>query len=210
MKRNRRLAVLSLALSLAGISLLSGIASSGCSAPRGRIMGEEEEGLVGYRAAGAETYDRLVEGTVGKLLDRVSASNRGLAKLRVAFLALENKTSEPLGSFHDQITELIDTSINNSERFQTISSRFVEAGLRESRLRRDDLFIPRHQRTFKEVLEQSGHPVECLLFGTLTSGTTRGGSDIKQVDYMLTLELIDIETGTNQKDSVRLRKEYEK
>ena len=129
--------------------------------------------------------------------------------MKVAFVELENKTSEELGDQYEQIRQFIDTSINTSEKFRTISDRFVDAALRESRLRTDQLFIPVHQRTFAGTLEQSGHPVEFLLFGTLTSGTTRGDS-VRQVGYALTLELVHITTGDNQKETVRLRKAYTK
>ncbi len=179
----------------------------GCRTPEGRIMGDEEEGYVGNRAAGSSTYDRLIEGAVAKILDRTAAAHAGTGDLRVAFLGVENKSREALGDFHDQIYQFIDTSINTSERFRTISSRFVEAALRETRIKSDQLFIPQHRRAFAQTLEASGHPVEALLFATLTSGTTRG-EGVRQVDYALTMELVDIQTGDNQKESVRLRKAY--
>ena len=177
------------------------------SNPKGRIMGDEEEGYVGAREAGASTFDRLIEGTVSRLLQRFQSEHPGDGARRVAFLGLENKTSEPLGAFHEQIYQLVDTSVNNSRVFRSISSRYVEAALREGRLRRDDLFIPAHQRTFAEVLEKLDQPVQSIHFGTLTSGTTHGDG-VRQVDYMLTLELVDIASGDSQKDSVRLRKAY--
>ena len=41
--------------------------------PKGRIMGDEEEGYVGTREAGASTFDRLIESTVSRLLERQPA-----------------------------------------------------------------------------------------------------------------------------------------
>lgn len=182
----------------------------GCgSAPKGRIMEEGEGDLVGTKAAGAGTYDRLIEGAVTKLLNRQSAAKKGLSQIKVAFMGLENASAEDLGDFHRQIYELIDTSVNTSERYRTISNKFVNAALRESRLRVDQLFLKKHRTTFIQTLEVSGNPVEFLLFATITSGTTRG-EGMKQRNYMLTLEIVDVVTGYNDKESARIRKEYTK
>jgi hypothetical protein len=195
---------------MAGIVALAGaIMVAGCSTPQGRIMGSEEEDYVGAKAAGSATYDRLIEETVGKLLNRQSAAQKGLGQIKVAFLGVENKSAEDLGDLQEQIYELIDTSINTSNRYRTVSDRFVKAALRETRLRTDELFLPKQRREFIQTLESQGNPVEFLLFAKLTSGTTRG-EGVKQRAYMLTLELVDVETGFNDKESARIRKAYER
>lgn len=191
--------------------LLGGLlAFSGCSGPSGRLMTDEEDDYVGARTAGQETWDRLVEGSVGKLLNRVVASNQGLAKTRVAFVGLENKSSEALGDWRDQLIATIATAINTSERFTMVSDRYVSAGLREARVNRDDLFLPKNQRAFAAALEQAGNPVEALLFASIQSGTTRGGGDVRQVKYSLTLELVDLATGEPVMEKVDIRKAYTK
>jgi len=180
----------------------------GCSSgKKGRIMGEGEQDYVGKDAAGSATYDRLIEDSVTKLLRRQSAAKTGLSQLKVAYLGVENKSAEDLGDFQDQLFQLIDTSINKADRFRTISSRYVNAALKETRLRRDQLFIPKHRREFIKTLETQGNPVEFLLFSTITSGTTRG-EDVKQRAYALTMELVDVETGYNDKETARIRKAY--
>ncbi|MBN2490748.1 MAG: penicillin-binding protein activator LpoB [Planctomycetes bacterium] len=191
-------------LALAGVVMISG-----CRTPQGRIMGEEEQDYVGAKTAGSATFDRLIEETVTKLLNRQSAAQRALGQLKVAFLGVENKSIEDLGDFQEQIYEQIDTSINNSNRYRTVSDRFVNAALRDTRLRAEELFLPKQRREFIQTLEASGNPVEFLLFAKLTSGTTRG-DDVKQRAYMLTLELVDVETGFNDKESTRVRKAYTK
>jgi hypothetical protein len=191
-------------------ALLAVVMLVGCSSsPEGRIMDEGEDDIVGNRTAGAATYDRLIEGAVTKLLNRQSASTKGLSQVRVAFMGLENKSIEDLGDFHTQIYQLIDTTVNTAQRYRTISNRFVSAALRETRLRVDQLFLPKHRRAFVKTLEADGNPVEFLLFATITSGTT-SASSAKQRNYMLTLELVDVETGYNDKESQRIRKEYSK
>ncbi len=192
-------------LFLSSLVLILGACSSH---PQGRIMTADENDLIDNRGAGAATYDRLIEGAVQKLLQLHSASNQGTGKLKIATLAIENASGEELGDWNDHIFELIDTSINRSGRYQTISTRFVNEALRETRLRTEQLFLPKHRRAFMGVLETRGTPVECLLFPKLTRGTTRASRDQTQRNYMLTLELVDVQTGWNDKVSERLRKTF--
>jgi len=189
--------------------LVAVLAFAGCRQPQGRLMEEDEEDLVGARSAGAETFNRLIEGAVTKLLNRQSASKAGFAKNRVAFVALENKSAEELGDWKEQVYQVIDTSIETSDRYEPISVRYIEAGLKETALRPDQLFIPRNMRAFAGVLETQGQPVDYLLYATLTSGTT-SGVELRQRDYLLTMELVHIATGTYDKESQRVRKEYVK
>jgi hypothetical protein len=59
------------------------------------------------------------------------------------------------------------------------------------------------------VLEQQGQPFEYFLFATITSGTTRDNSSYQR-DYLLTLELTNIQTGQYDKESAKIRKGYHK
>ncbi|MEQ8765283.1 MAG: penicillin-binding protein activator LpoB [Planctomycetota bacterium] len=190
-----------LALVLLAVGLVA------CASPEGRIMDDSEEDYVGKDAAGAASYDRLIEGAVQKLLQQHSATGRGVDQLKIACLEFENAGSEELGDWQNQLFDLINTSINQSMRYRTISDRFVSAGLRETRLRRDDLFIPAKRRQFIDVMESAGNPVDALLFPKLTTGSTRG-EDTRQRNYLLTLELVDVKTGENEQVSERLRKAY--
>ncbi len=178
-----------------------------CSSPPGRIMDDSEEDYVGSGAAGAASYDRLIEGAVQKLLQQHSATARGVDQLKIACLEFENAGAEDLGDWQNQLFDLINTSVNQSMRYRTVSDRFVTAGLRETRLRRDDLFIPAKRDQFAEVMRSSGSPVDALLFPKLTTGSTRG-DDVRQRNYLLTLELVDVKTGENEQVSERLRKAY--
>ncbi len=192
--------------SLAGWCLLvAAIGCVGCRSDRsGRILDENEDDYVGSRAAGAATYDRLINESVSKLLARPGAAAGG-EKLRVAYLGVENASAEDLGDFREQIFDLIDTSISTSGRYESLSGRFVERALREAGLKRDDLFLPKYRRTFAQVLEKSDSPVDFLLFSKITSGTTEGES-VRQRNYLLTLELVDIETGQREQEAARIRK----
>ncbi|AMV26396.1 hypothetical protein VT84_18505 [Gemmata sp. SH-PL17] len=203
---------------LAGTSLAGFSASAllGCRGQQvGEVMKDNKKDLVGNTAAGAETYKPLIDEALGKLLARQGAGLQPVSApvptpKRICFVGLENKSSEEIGDFKEQIIETIDTRISTSQTFSQVSRKFTEAGLREARLRPDELFLPAKQRQFLAVMESAGAPFDYLLFATVTSGTTRSTSDNTQKDYMLTLELVNIQTGTPDKESASIRKGYRK
>lgn len=201
---------------------VTGVAGlTGCRATqKGTVLKDGQADMVGSHAAGAETYKPLIDESLGKLLARQStvpvvvaaggAAPPGvIGPKKICFVGLENKSSEELGDFKDHIVEIIDNRINEPGVFLPISRRFTDAGLRECRLRPDELFLPMNQRKFLAVMEAQGQPFDYLLFATVTSGTTRDNG-ASQKDYMLTLELVNIRTGTPDKESATLRKGYAK
>ncbi len=188
----------------------------GCrSTQKGKVLTEGQPDMVGSHAAGAETYKPLIEESLGKLLARqpvvsIQPVSGGLpGQKKICFVGLENKSSEELGDFKAHITETIDNKINSSGAFVQISPRVAQAALMQCRLRPDELFLPMNQRKFQAVMEAQQQPFDYLLFATITSGTTRDNA-ASQKDYMLTLELVDIRTGTPDKESACLRKGYTK
>jgi hypothetical protein len=128
-------------------------------------------------------------------------------RMHVCFVGVENKTAEEIGDFKEQIYESIDSKLIESSTFAPVSRRYVEAGLREARLRPDQLFIPDNMRMFVAIMEQQGQPFDYLLFAKLTSGTTRENKDYQR-DYLLTLELVDIRSGQQDKQSATISKGY--
>jgi hypothetical protein len=199
------------------VSVLALIAAqSGC---RGRqtaqVLKPGEADMVGSHTAGAETYKPLIDEAVAKLLARHSTQvvpvgyegDVPLPGRRVCFVGVENKSSEELGDFKEQIYQHIDTRILESQTYQAISRRFVEAGLMECRLRPDQLFVPENMRIFTGVMEKQGQPFDYLLYATVTSGTTRSNADYQR-DYVLTLEMINIRSGKAEKESAALSKGY--
>jgi hypothetical protein len=169
--------------------------------------------MVGSHQAGGETWKPLMDEAVAKLLGRHAMARQPLPNgqvpppLRICFVGVENKSSEEIGDFKDQIYEQIDSRILESQVFQPVSKRFVEAGLLQSRLRPDMLMVPNYMRTFTAVMEQQGQPFDYLLYATITSGTTRENKDYQR-DYLLTMELIDVHTGQYDKQSASLSKGY--
>lgn len=188
----------------------------GCRHRVGHVLNDQQPDMVGSTTAGAETYKPLIDEAVAKLLARhcsqfqtVSHDQLPPPPKRICFVAVENKSAEELGDFKDQIYQLVDTQILESELFHPVSKRFVDSALRETRLRPDQLFQPQNMRVFASSLEQQGQPFDYLLYATVTSGTTSANHDYQR-DYLLTLELVDVTTGDYDKQSASLRKGYHK
>jgi hypothetical protein len=195
------------------------LTNSGCRGTQyARVVKPGEKEMVGSHQAGQETFRPLVDEAVTGLVARhavppqamqVSAGPELLPppKMRVCFVGVENKTAEEIGDFKEQIYENIDTKLLECGNCAPISRRYVEAGLRELRLRPDQLFVPDNMRMFAGLMAQQGQPFDYLLFAKLTSGTTRENHDYQR-DYELTLELVDIRTGEQDKQTASLSKGY--
>lgn len=195
-----------------------GLMNAGCKGTQyARVIKPGEREMVGSHQAGQETFRPLIDEAVGKLVARhevpplrqVSTGPEVLPppRMRVCFVGVENRTAEEIGDFKEQIFEQIDTRLLECNSCTPISRRFVEAGLCTLRLRPDQLFIPENLRAFVGLMEQQGQPFDFLLFAKLTSGTTRENADYQR-DYELTLELVNIHTGEQDKQSASLSKGY--
>ena len=202
-------------ITLATTTLItSGIGCRGMQ--RAKVLSATDQDKVGSHEAGAETWKPLINEAVGRMMGRqiqeiqqASLAGMPTGRKRICFVGVENKSSEEIGDFKEQIYEHIDTQLSQSELYGPISRRYVEAGLRDSRLRPDDLFIPSNQQLFITVMQKMNQPFDYLLFAKITSGTTRDNKSYQR-DYLLTLDLVDINTGEYTKESATLRKAYSK
>ncbi len=211
---------------LPAVAILCGLA--GCRATQfARVIQPGEDTMMGSHQAGQETFCPLVNEAVSKLLGRHATEGVQQVSLqlpgdgsavpgtemlpapvkRICFVGVENKSVEDIGDFKEQIYEIIDQRIIESQVFQTLNRRFVDAGLRDARLRPDQLMVPEQMRAFAEKMEQQGQPIDYLLYATITSGTTQANRDYQR-DYLLTLELVDVRTGGYDKQSAELSKGY--
>ena len=184
-----------------------------------RVIKPGEKEMIGSHQAGQETFRPLVDEAVTKLVARHAPGPQIMhqaslgpeplppPKMRVCFVGVENKTAEEIGDFKEQIYESIDSRLLESGTFLPVSRRYVEAGLREARLQPDQLFIPDNMRMFAGLMAQQGQPFDYLLFAKLTSGTTRENRDYQR-DYELTLELVDIRSGEQDKQTAAISKGY--
>lgn len=207
-------------LSVVGeFALFGGAAQAiGCRSNKqtAKVLNDSDRDMVGSHTAGAETWERLIPESVGKLLARQSTdiqmvSHDGVpCRKRICFVGLTNESSEEIGDWGAQIYESIDTAVNESQVFEVINRRFVEAGLRECRIRPEDLFLPAKRDEFKMAMQRQEQPFDYLLYAKITSGTTRSNNKDYQRDYTLTLELIEMAGGHTDKEHSKIRKGYGK
>lgn len=199
---------------LAAAALLAG-PMAGCRGKQyATVRDPAKEDMVGSHAAGAETFKPLVEQAVGEMLARhcgptVAPTGEALPPQpkRICFVAVENKSSEEIGDFKDQLYQTIDMKIVQSQVFQPVNKRFVDAGLMQCRLRPDVLMVPQNMRTFVAIMEQQQQPFDYLLYATITSGTTRSNKDMQR-DYQLTLEMLNVHDGSYDKQAATISKGY--
>ena len=216
----------SLAAILVGCLLFAGCAGR----QYGHLLAADDKNMVGSHAAGAATWNPLVDEAVAKLLGRCPPAVQAVAfesqadaisppqpigsalaggPSTVCFIGVQNSGAEEMVDFKEQLYERIDGQINSVEAFRGVSRRMVDAALLETRLRPDSLFLPHNQQTFAAALGRQGIPVDYLLYAKITTGTTDRNKS-SQRDYMLTLEMVNVHTGEYLKESATIRKGYSK
>ncbi|MGB7346139.1 MAG: penicillin-binding protein activator LpoB [Pirellulaceae bacterium] len=207
--------------------------AAGCAGRQyGHLLTSNDKDMVGSHAAGAATWNPLVDESVAKLLGRCPTAVRpvtfegdlsqhhlalgapsgaplALGPANVCFIGIENKSAEEMLDFKDQLYERIDSQINSADSFRVVSRRMVDAALVATRLRPDSLFLPQNRTAFANALGQQGTPIDYLMYATITSGTT-DRNKTSQRDYLLTLEMVNIHTGDTVKESAKIRKGYSK
>jgi hypothetical protein len=201
------------------VSLFAISLTSGCrNRQHAHVLSQSDNDMVGSHTAGAETWKPLIDESVGRLLAHSAATIHkashtttadGPPQRTVCFVGVENRSSEEIGDFREQIYEHIDSLISGNDQFRMISRRYVEAAMAECRCKPDLLVLPERQRQLQAALERVDQPFDYLLFASITSGTTQSNGDYQR-DYLLTLELLDIHTGESLKDKAMLRKGYHK
>ncbi|MDA1230923.1 MAG: penicillin-binding protein activator LpoB [Planctomycetota bacterium] len=193
---------------------------AGCrNRQKAHVLSQNDKDMVGSHTAGAETWKPLIDESVCRLLAKSSSTvhqashstidGEGSVSRSVCFVGVENRSSEEIGDFKEQIYEHIDSLISQDPQFKMISRRYVEAAMLDCRCRPETLVLPARQRELQMALERIDQPFDYLLFASITSGTTNSNGDYQR-DYLLTLELLNIHTGDSQKDSAMLRKGYTK
>ena len=196
--------------------LLATVLITGCRTNQSaRVMTPDEADVVGSHQAGAETFGPLVDQAVMDLLmkngyqvEPAGMNSTPSEKLRVCFVDFENASIEEMGDFKLQIYDRIDGCVNRSQSYEMVDRRWVETGLRELRISPDQLFLPSYQAQFLSLMANQGRPIDCLLYASLTSGTTNNNQSNYQRDYQLTLRLINVRTGTSVVQNATLRKVY--
>lgn len=181
----------------------------GCKgSPKGRVKSGDEGDLVGSKAAGAETYNALIEEATRKLLTAEAARFPEGEVRKIAFVGIENRGAEELGDIRESTNQIIETVIFQAKRYDMIGQRYVEHGLQVNSMRAEDLFLHDGREKFVSVLRAEGQDPDYLLWAVYTTLSTTGEKE-RQRDYLLTLELIDARSGRlMQKETARVRKAY--
>ena len=187
------------------------LAASACTGPSARMKDEDEGTLVDVRRGGTETWKELIRRSVDELL----AANRerfadASEKPAIAFIGVQNKGSEELGEFKAAVSTEITTALVNSGIYRNVSVRLVQAAQRETGIRQaDDLVVARHREAFMACLNRDGITPKFFVFGTVTTMTSRGNSEMERT-YQLTLEMMNSSSGeTVTQKTVEVRKAYE-
>lgn len=181
------------------------------------VLNEHDRDMVGSHTAGAETWEPLIEQSVSELLAKESTSIQPASfdgtpsKKKVCFVSISNKGCEEMGDYGENMYDKMTVWISDSEMFAMVNRRYVEAGLRACGLRPDDLFLPENQRKFAAAMEKTDQPIDYLLYGNITTATTKSNGKDYQRKYQLTLELVNIHNPTDSHMiSKELRKGYHK
>lgn len=206
---------------LRAATLLAVLCLVGCATQRGKVVDDDAPVRVGSARAGAEIYDPAAEAAVAGLLEQaarnpVSSGDVGktVAQIteeygvrKICFLGVENAGGEEMGDIREDLTEVIRTKIARSDVFETIDSRMATAGLREAGLRVEDLLLPEKRERFADALGENEAPFDYILFAKVTTATTVDNKD-SQVKYSLTLDLVNVRTGASIRETVSLKKNY--
>lgn len=193
-------------------AILAASLAAGCTGPGARVKSADEGTEVDVRRGGTETYKQLIHDGVTDLLNTVKAQLANSSeKPLIAFVGVENRSSEELGEFRAAMNNEIETAIMNHGIFVMISRRAVDAAKRESNVRdAADLTTARPREAFMAVLNRDGKPPQYLLFGEVTTMTSSGNKSSERT-YQLTLQLMDSSNGVIQAQKlVEVRKEYTK
>lgn len=192
------------------VALAAAFLAAGCTGPSARVKSGDEGDLVDVRKGGTETYKELIRKGVSELLaeHRLTLGNSA-EKVMIAFVGVENRSSEELGEFRASMNNEITTALVNSRLYSMLSMRAVDAAKRESNIRSvDDLTVARPREAFLGVLNKDGQAPQYLLFGEVTSMTSSGNNS-RERTYQLTLQLMDSSNGVIQTQKmVEMRKEY--
>ena len=202
-------------------ALLTLVFLVGCATQQGKLVDADAPTRVGSHRAGTEIYDPAAEAAVAGLLEQaarapISSADAGktVAQLteeygvrKICFLGVENAGGEEMGDIREDLAEVVRTKIARSDVFETIDSRMATAALRETGLRVEDLLLPEKRERFAAALGESETPFDYILFAKVTTATTVDNKD-SQVKYSLTLDLVNVRTGSSIRETVSLKKDY--
>ena len=144
------------------VALTAAVTVIGCRSNKqyAHVLDNNDKDMVGSHEAGAETWKPLIDESVAKLLGRACSDVHTVSYVEgempvrtVCFVGVENRSSEEIGDFREQIYEHIDAQVGQAPHIRMISRRYVEAAMQEIRCRPDLLVLPEKQRQLQAALE---------------------------------------------------------
>lgn len=187
------------------------VVATSCEAPKARVKADGEDRIVDERGAGFAVFDKNASETSREMMDWYTdqvLSGNARTGLNIAFAGVDNQTGEGIGTWRADVTQVLQNVIADYQGFTLISGRYVEAGMTEANMRRsEDFFVPSKKRKFLEVMERGDNPVAAMVWCTLTQANASGG-DLRESRYRMTLELVDVGTGTQKSFQSTVSKEY--
>jgi hypothetical protein len=182
-----------------------------CGGESGRVKTANEGDLVGARKAGAETYNRLVEGAVKKLVDHVERKPAAGKRFVIAFLPIDNEGAEELGDRRAATYEAAAQAVFDSGLFTMLDKDYIDTVVKKVGMRPKDLFLQEGIEKFLSVLRTDGKDPSYLLMANYTTLSTDGSGGVSQRDYQMTMRLVDSSSGeVVSRVTEKVRKEYEK
>jgi hypothetical protein len=194
------------------VALAASFLAAGCAGPSARVKSGDEGDLVDVRRGCTETYKELIRKGVLEILTAHRSKLGGAAeKPVVAFVGVDNKSSEELGEFRAAMDNEIETALVESDLYSMVSMEAVKAAKSEANIGNiSQLTVGRTREAFMAVLNKDGHPPQYILFGQVTTMTS-SGNEARERTYQLKLQMMDSSSGIIQSQKmVEMRKEYTK
>ncbi|MEC9094672.1 MAG: hypothetical protein VX438_18325 [Planctomycetota bacterium] len=117
--------------------------------------------------------------------------------------AHDSAANDSFRFFKEQLSEKVNSLIQDQDCLQAINRQTVEAALRLTRLHPEDLLLPDNLGIFVSAMKQSGQPFKYLLSGSLDPVVPPREMGATQV-YRLSLRLIDVASGQEIQKSVEI------
>ncbi len=162
-----------------------------------------------------ETYQlrrakpKLVDDPVATWLSDLLLPPAAGVQTHFCFVGVENQSNDELGDFREELHAHITDAINRSASRTSISRRFVEVALAETKLRPDALLVPDKMQLFCSALQREGHSADYMLLAKIKPSQQLiqlQNTDSRQTDYTLELTLLDVLAQAMNKQEILISK----
>ncbi len=180
-----------------------------CATKSARLKSADEEIGLNIDRVGTAELEKITATALAKLF-AVHKSNVNVAEpYLVAFAGIDSKGAEELRDQREALLDIIEREINDAGPYRAIARKFVERANQEVDIRQmEDLFLPKYQERFIEVLGKMGQTPRYLIWASYTTQTDKVSERITEVTYNCNVSMIDVQTGQFDQKGDSQRKEY--